>query len=374
MSDGFNDQEKHTSDAKDSSDQTSSQAHPQGRQGAHGMRYPFDDIPEPAHLKEVAPGIFWVRMKLPYTLDHINLWLIENGEGYALVDTGVANDETKATWREIIAKQLGGKPINKLIVTHLHPDHVGLAGWFSRKFRVPLEMSRTDYLMCKNLAADSGREAPEEALDFYRAAGFAPEGLDRYRQRFGGFGDGISRLPDQFIRLRDGDTFQIGAHMWQAVEGSGHAPEHIALYCPELKVLISGDQVLPRISSNVSLHPTEPKGNPLQDWIDSCAAIKQRLPNDLMVLPAHNEPFYGLHERLQSLIDGHEKGLSRLLDILDEPKRAVDVFSALFKRRIGAAVYFMATGESLAHLACLCARGQIAATRDENGVDWYQKI
>lgn len=366
MSDGFNDQEKHLSDAKLGNDK--------GRQGAHGMRYPFDDIPEPAQLKEVVPGVFWVRMKLPYTLDHINLWLIENGDGYALVDTGVANDETKATWREIIAKQLGGKPINKLIVTHLHPDHVGLAGWFSRKFHVPLEMSRTDYLMCKNLVGDTHRDAPEEAIDFYRAAGFAEEGLDRYRQRFGGFGDGISRLPDQFIRLKDGDDIKIGAHTWQAVEGSGHAPEHIALYCADLKVLISGDQVLPRISSNVSLHPTEPQGNPLQDWIDSCAAIKQRLPNDVMVLPAHNEPFYGLHERLQSLIDGHEKGLSRLLDILDEPKRSIDVFSALFKRRIGAAVYFMATGESLAHLACLCARGQITATRDDKGVDWYQKL
>ena len=372
MSDGFNDQDKHSADEKVGNDQA--QTHPQGRQGAHGMRYPFDDIPEPAQLKEVVPGIFWVRMKLPYTLDHINLWLIENGDGYALVDTGVGNDETKATWREIIATQLGGKPINKLIVTHLHPDHVGLAGWFSRKFRVPLEMSRTDYLMCKNLTGDTGKEAPEEAIDFYRAAGFSEEGLDRYRQRFGGFGNGISRLPDQFVRLKDGDEFKIGEHIWQAVEGSGHAPEHIALYCADLKVLISGDQVLPRISSNVSLHPTEPQGNPLQDWIDSCAKIKQRLPNDVMVLPAHNEPFYGLHERLQSLIDGHEKGLKRLLNILDEPKRSVDVFSALFKRRIGAAVYFMATGESLAHLACLCVRGQIAVTRDDKGVDWYQKV
>jgi glyoxylase-like metal-dependent hydrolase (beta-lactamase superfamily II) len=337
------------------------------------LRYPFDRVPEPAEMVEAAPGIWWVRMPLPFQLDHINLWLIEDGEGWTVVDTGVASDEVKALWREVFKTGLGGKPVTGLVVTHLHPDHVGLAGWFSRKWGVDLHMSRTDFLMCKTLVLDTGRDAPQEALDFYRAAGFSERGVESYRQRFGGFGKGVSRLPDIFRRLREGDELEIGGRTWRVVVGSGHAPEHVCLYCEEGKVLISGDQVLPRISSNVSVHPTEAYENPLEDWIESCKRLRATLPNDVLVLPAHNEPFYGLHERLTQLIDGHEDGLAKLLAMLDEPKRAIDVFPALFKRKIGPEVFFMATGESLAHLNCLLGRGLATVSRDEKGVNWYSR-
>lgn len=338
-----------------------------------GLSYPFDSVPESGDIREVAPGIHWVRMALPFALDHINLWLIEDDDGWAVVDTGVADNGTKAAWREIFNNKLGGKPVKRVIVTHLHPDHVGLAGWITRKFGVTLEMSRTDYLMCRTLVADTGNPPPDEALDFYRAAGFSQRALDSYASRFGGFGERVHRLPDVFKRRKEGDVLTIGGRDWKVIVGSGHAPEHVCLYCAELNVLISGDQVLPRISSNVSLHPTEQHANPLQDWIDSCKKLKAALPPDTLVLPAHNEPFYGLHERLDALVDGHEEGLASLLDMLDEPKRAIDVFPALFKRKIGADVFFMATGESLAHLACLVDRGDALVTRDEKGVDWYRR-
>jgi glyoxylase-like metal-dependent hydrolase (beta-lactamase superfamily II) len=336
-----------------------------------GLSYPIEGIPDAGNIREVAPGIYWVRMTLPFALDHINLWLIDDGDGWVVVDTGVNDDVTKASWREIFTQKLGGKPVKRLIVTHLHPDHVGLAGWISRKFGVTLEMSRTDYLMCRTLVADTGKDAPQDARDFYRAAGFSENGVDSYTKRFGGFGQRVSRMPDVFKRLKEGDELIMGDRKWRVIVGSGHAPEHVCLFCEELNVLISGDQVLPRISSNVSLHPTEAHADPLQEWIDSCKKLKAVLPEDALVLPAHNEPFYGLHKRLDALVDGHEDGLAKLLEMLEEPKRAIDVFPALFKRKIGPDVFFMATGESLAHLSCLVTRGDATVSRDDKGVDWY---
>lgn len=337
------------------------------------LRYPLGRIPAAGEMMEAAPGVYWVRMPLPFQLDHINLWLLEEEDGWTLVDTGVSSDEVKALWRRIFADGLKGKPVKRLIVTHLHPDHVGLAGWFTRKWGIELQMSRTDFLLCRNLVLDTGREAPKEALDFYRAAGIGERGLESYRKRFGGFGERVHRLPDIFRRLKEGDEMTIGGRRWRVVVGSGHAPEHVCLYCEEAKILISGDQVLPRISSNVSVHPTEAYENPLQDWLDSCHRIRAALPDDVLVLPAHNEPFYGLHTRLTQLIDGHAEGLSKLHDLLAEPKRAIDVFPALFKRKIVPDVFFMATGESLAHLNCLIGRGEAAVARDEKGVDWYRR-
>ncbi|MAN61731.1 MAG: MBL fold metallo-hydrolase [Parvibaculum sp.] len=336
-----------------------------------GLSYPVEGIPEAGDIRKVAPGIYWVRMTLPFALDHINLWLIDDSDGWVIVDTGVNDDATKASWRNIFNEKLGGRPVKRVIVTHLHPDHVGLAGWITREFDVALEMSRTDYLMCRTLVADTGKEAPQDGRNFYRAAGFSDRAVESYAKRFGGFGERVSRLPDAFKRLKDGDQLTMGGRTWQVIVGSGHAPEHVCLFCEELNVLISGDQVLPRISSNVSLHPTEAHADPLQEWIDSCKKLKAALPADALVLPAHNEPFYGLHTRLDALVEGHEEGLAKLLEMLAEPKRAIDVFPALFKREIGPDVFFMATGESLAHLSCLVARGDATVSRDEKGVDWY---
>ncbi|MDA9230758.1 MBL fold metallo-hydrolase [Alphaproteobacteria bacterium] len=342
---------------------------------AHGLTYPFETLPTAENVVEVAPGVYWIRMSLPYSLDHINLWLLEDEDGWTVVDTCVDMDSSRQQWEHLFAGFMGGKPIKNVIVTHMHPDHVGLAGWLVKRFDAQFYMSRTDYLMCRVMAADTGRKAPEEAMRFYKAAGFEDKSLARYQERFGGFGEHIHDLPQAYRRLQQGDEMRIGKNTWRIEVGSGHAPEHICLYCEDLKLLISGDQVIPRISSNVSLFPTEPFGNPLQDWIDSCARLISVLPSDLLVLPAHNEPFYGLHERLNALINGHEKSLARLIEVCAEPQRAVDkaVFSCLFKRPIGADVFFMATGESLSHLMCLVHRGDLKMQLNDDGVCYFSK-
>ena len=192
------------------------------------------------------------------------------------------------------------------------------------------------------------------------------------RARFGGFGKGVYPLPDSYRRLSDGDLVAIGAREWRVVVGSGHSPEHVCLYQPQLRLLISGDQVLPRISSNVSVFPTEPDADPLTDWLTSLERIKGAIPDEVLVLPAHNDPFHGLHARLDYLVRGHERGLTRLERSLAEPKRAIDVFGALFARPISEELLSMATGESVAHLNCLRHRGLAHRETGPDGVTWWR--
>ncbi len=341
------------------------------------LDYPFVALPERGHTLEVAPGVRWIRMPLPYALNHINLWAIDDGAGWAIVDTGVRTEDTVAIWHELFANHAHDRrPLTRVIVTHMHPDHVGMAGWLTRKFGIRLWMSRLEYLNCRAMVSDTGREAPPDALDFYRRAGWSAEAIEGYRARFGNFGKHIHTLPDSYRRLQDREELSIGAHRWRVVSGNGHSPEHACLHCDELGVLISGDQVLPRISSNVSVYPIEPDANPMQQWLDSLAMLAREIPADVLVLPSHNEPFRGLHDRIAALASGQEKALDRLRRTLASgPKRAVDVFGALFARSVGednVPLLGMATGEAIACLNYLLARGEALREPDAAGVGWYR--
>ena len=340
-----------------------------------GLTYPWGRAinPAPGEPEQIAEGVYWVRFPMPMSLDHINLWLLEDGDGWTVVDTCLNLASAREIWEQLFGSIMQGKPVTRVICTHMHPDHVGLAGWLTERFNADLWMSREEFLMCRAMVGDTGREAPAVALRFYRAAGYNEEQLTAYKGRFGNFGRAVSPLPESFRRLVDLETITIGDRYWQVIVGSGHSPEHAALYCPALKLLISGDQVLPRITPNVSVFPTEPDGDPLQEWLSSSARIREMLPDDVLVLPAHEAPFYGLHVRLSQLIESHNRDLRSLFDYLEQPRRAVDCFAPLFSREIGPNSLGLATGETLAHLNCLLGRRRISRRRDEHGVDWYQQ-
>jgi len=339
------------------------------------ISFPFDAPPEPGEWMEVADGVLWIRMPMPFVLDHINVFAIADGDGWAIVDTGLETKLTVKLWRDLLEGALQGKPVTRVIATHMHPDHIGMAGWLTRRFDCRLWMTRLEYLNCRVLVADTLRQAPEDGIRFCRAAGWNEDEIDDYRTRFGNYGKFVHPLPDSFKRIREGDSFAIGDHMWTVVVGSGHSPEHACFYCPDLKLFLSGDQVIPGISSNISVYPTEPDANPMHGWLTSLAHVRDTVPDDVMVLPSHKTAFIGLHARINELLEEHHTDFGKLKQALSTPKRAVDVFDSLFKRQIlGTDLLNMATGECVANLNYLEDLGQIKRERDNDGVDWFHKV
>lgn len=321
----------------------------------------------------MADDITWLRMPLPFSLNHINLWLLRDDGGWVIVDTGVDSNKSRDVWRNVFSGPMGGDPATHVIATHLHPDHVGCADWLVHQFDVDLWMTREEYMLCRVLVSDTGRPAPEEGIRFYKAAGFSEEQIAVYKANFGMFGRLVRNMPDAYKRMVDGEHLSFAGHEWEVIVGRGHSPEHACLYDAGRNILISGDQILPAISPNVSVWPTEPLANPLNDWFDSLEKLKSRLPEDVLVLPAHGKPFRGVHPRLDALAKEHTDRLETLLDICAEPLRVVDMFESLYAARIGDNNRIMATGEALAHLHYLCETGEMNVENRGNCVNYYQR-
>ncbi len=345
-----------------------------------GLTYPLGRrVPEPGELIPLAPGVGWARLPVPGSLKHINLWALDDGDpgspagtgGVALVDTGLDIPPSREAWEALLLGPLAGRPVTRVIVTHFHPDHIGLAGWLCERFGVALWMTRTEWLFARMLTLDVRDRPPAEASAYQRAAGWSEERIAGEAEKgWGRFASVVTPVPITMVRIRDGDRVRVGDRVWRIVTGSGHSPEHACLVDEEGGLMIAGDQVLPRITSNVSLSLSEPQGDPLGDWLASIEKLGA-LPPNLFVLPSHGEPFTGLHARLDALAAGHRLGLDKLERHLAEPRRAIDCFATLFGRAIDDSVYGLATGEALAHLRRLEVEGR--AVREERaGVHWYR--
>ena len=322
------------------------------------IHYPLgDQLPQLGQCIELAPGVRWLRMRLPFALDHINLWLLRdhfNGvEGWTIVDCGIANDETKTSWEAIFATQLEGLPVLRVIVTHMHPDHIGLSQWLCEKWNVPLWISMTDYLTAQWLSCQEGgaavgaRAVGGGSADHFQKHGLtAPEDLEKIRARSNYYSNLVPGVPRQYRRIIDNEIISIGGNDWHIIIGYGHAPEHASLFCKTLNVLISGDMLLPRISTNVSVYDADPDADPLGLYLNSLIKYLS-LPDDTLVLPSHGKPFVGIKPRVAQLNAHHDERLADTLKACQKPITAREIVPILFRRELDIHQLTFAMGEAL---------------------------
>ncbi|GGC86213.1 MBL fold metallo-hydrolase [Undibacterium terreum] len=342
------------------------------------LNYPFGDtLPDTGKVMEIAPGVLWLRMGLPFALNHINLWLIEddyeteNGivHGWTAIDCGIASDATRDAWEVLFGSQtdgLRGLPIVRVLATHCHPDHVGLADWLCTRWNAPLWMTAGEYSFARMMSASLPGADGTAMFPHFRKHGLVdPAMQDSIQDRKGHYIKLVPSMPTAYHRMQDGHDVKIGRHNWRVITGFGHSPEHAALYCADLNLLISGDMVLPRISTNVSVFAIEPEANPVQQYLDSLKKFAG-LPDDVLILPSHGKPFKGLHTRIQQLNDHHAERLAEVMEACAVPQSAVDIVPIMFRRQLDAHQMTFAIGEALAHLHKLWIDG---ALRRELGAD-----
>ncbi len=340
------------------------------------LHYPFGDaLPATGRTLEVAPGVRWVRMALPFALDHVNLWLLRDRdpasgrEGWAIVDCGIASDATREAWEQVFAHELDGLPVLRVIVTHMHPDHIGLAHWLTERWACRLWISATDFHVARIASRSTSGFGGDGAAAFFAAHGLTdPESVARVRARADYYAGLVPQVPPQFRRLMDGQRIAIGRHEWRCIAGHGHAPEHISLHGQAPGVLISGDMVLPRISTNVSVYDTEPEADPLPLYLASLERLRA-LPASTLVLPSHGRPFVGLHARIDALRAHHEARLAETMAACRaRPTHARALLPVLFKRPLDLHQTTFAMGEAIAHLHALWSAGRLVRTLGDDGV------
>ncbi|MGI2258247.1 MBL fold metallo-hydrolase [Shewanella sp. GXUN23E] len=335
------------------------------------LEYPLPIPAARARVQEIVPGVLWARMPMPMKLDHINVYLLEDTDGWYLVDTGLPNAATRQLWQELVETALGNKPLKGLICTHFHYDHAGLAPWLTAFYNIPLLMTFGEYFYMRSAGVRRDGPMIAQLTEFYRLGGVPPSEISAMlmavdKDPF------MGQVPMRFNRLIDGQRLAIGAGSWQVVTTAGHSPEHACLWCEEHKILIAGDQLLPEISSNVLVTDIEPQANPLKCWLASLQRLKA-LPADTLILPAHGPVFIGAHQRIDSLALHHRQQLDKLAQMLTDTG-GVTLYQAtmqLFTRSLGPIERMMAIGETAAHLNWLIDAGRVTKATDSDGVDQY---
>lgn len=337
------------------------------------MHYPWDEAPPPGQATVVADGVLWMRLPLPMKLDHVNVYALDDGDGWTVIDTGMSSRKTRAIWADLLNGPLAGKPVRRVVVTHHHPDHVGNAGWFQSEHGAELVTTRTAWLFSRMLTLDVQENWPAETVAYYRSAGMDAAFLEkRLAERPFNFADMVYPMPLGFTRIRQGDVFRMGGRDWDVHMGNGHAPEHATFWSRDDDLVITGDQILSSISPNIGVYATEPLADPLAEWLEACERLATLARSGQLALGGHKLPFTGLPLRMRQLMDNHHGALDRLLAHLGTPRPAADCFDALFGRRIGEGEYGLALVEAVAHVNHLYHIGAVRRTRRGDGAWLYQ--
>jgi glyoxylase-like metal-dependent hydrolase (beta-lactamase superfamily II) len=336
------------------------------------IHHPFETPPEPGQAVEVAEGILWLRLPLPMALNHVNIYALADADGWTIIDTGMNSKKSRAIWEAALSGPLAGKPVARVLLTHHHPDHVGLVGWFQDR-GAELITTRTAWLYARMLTLDVQDRPSAQSMQFYTRAGMPADMLaKRAAERPFNFADVVAPMPLGFTRLDEGDSLTLAGRRWLVRLGQGHAPDHITLWSEDDGLVIGGDQLLPGISPNIGVYPTEPEADPLSDWLTATDSFKPHARMDQLVLPGHKLPFNGLPLRLHQLAENHHTALDRLLDHLRQPQTAAGCFPALFKRPIGEPEFGLALVEAVAHLNCLLRRGLVSRSLGADGAWQWQ--
>ena len=338
-------------------------------QAPPGLQHPFAEPPPPGGTIEVAPGILWARMPLPFRLDHANVYLLADGDGWAVLDAGIGDERTRATWEQLLSGPLAGRRLTRLIVTHMHPDHVGAAGWLADRFALPLDMTETEYLQALLLVTDPASLDQAHYRRFYVENGLDEEATALVMSRGHAYLRMLTGLPQTLRRVIAGDRLIVGGRSFDVLTGGGHASEQMMLHCPADNLFLSADQVLPRISPNVSVYARDPQGDPLGIFLRSLRSLKARIPADALVLPGHDLPFYGLHARVDAMLAHHEERCGEVVEACRAaPRSAAELVPIVFTRPLDAHQTGFAFSEILAHVNYLIRRGRLVSTTGPDGV------
>lgn len=331
------------------------------------------------HLTALGPavmmstGIKGMRLPLPFALDHVNVWLLRDGDGWTLIDTGIDDRPTRDYWSERLEDCLEGDRLRRLIATHFHPDHMGLAGWLCERTSADFWATRTEWLTARALSHDVSDSFVDAGRQYDHAAGLDSESIEKRAKRGNLYRNRASAPPAAYNRVGEGDDILIDGEVWRVLIGRGHAPEMMCLFNAEREILVAADQVLQKISPNISVWPAEPDADPLEDYIKSLEPLR-KLPDSTLVLPSHGQPFHGLHARIDQLIDHHEDRLQRAVDAAGDGRTAIEIMPALFERELDAHQLGFALGEALAHLNHLVFKGLLTRTKDVAGVYRYSPV
>lgn len=335
------------------------------------VRYADIDRPREGQMQLAAPGVWWLRFPLPFRLNHVNVWALEDDDdGVTVVDAGICDERTKDLWEQVLAGPLAGRRITRVIATHYHPDHMGLCGWLVARSGAEFVAGLAEWLYARVLAKPPIDSTVAAVRQFYLQAGADEALVEHVLGRGGVYRSLVGTPPPTLRRLRVGETLRIGGRDWRMIHTAGHTPEPVSLFCEELNLLISGDQVLPRISPNISVMPGEPDGDPLADFLATFDGL-YRLPADVMVLPSHDQPFFGLHQRLDCLAAHHQERLDELAGLCATPRSAQEIAGDAFAAGLDQHQRMFALGEVLAHLNHLLRLGRISRRTGDDGVHRY---